>query len=74
MEFKITLKDVIVFFIITAVFASIFVYCTVQFSALKAEVKYSQNFTAIVNQVNQNTKNIGALMEKGNDRNTNIQR
>jgi len=59
MEFKITLKDVIVFVIVAAILA----YCIVQIQALKAEVKYSQNFTAIVNQLNVNTADIKAIAQ-----------
>ena len=59
MEFKITLKDVIVFLVLAAVC----VYCIVQIQILKAEVKYSQNFTAIVNQLNVNTADIKAIAQ-----------
>ena len=59
MEFKITLKDVIVFLVLAAVC----VYCIVQIQTLKAEVKYSQNFTAIVNQLNVNTADIKAIAQ-----------
>ena len=59
MEFKVTLKDVIVFIVLAAVLA----YCIVQIQALKTEVKYSQNFTAIVNQLNTNTNDIKAIAQ-----------
>jgi len=59
MEFKVTLKDVVLF----AVLVALCVYCVFQFAALKAEVKYSQNFTAIVNQLNTNTNDIKAIAQ-----------